>query len=130
MAFRHELARRAVAASLPVAVSMQLQGRVLSALLAAPQPDPARVLHHAIGAGDDEAVVRYGPAAAKQAADAGAYRQAAACCAEVLRRGHLLAPVRRAILTEARAWALNNLNEQRASADQAEEAVRLVGGDR
>ena len=133
VAFRHELARRAVAASLPVAVSMQLQGRVLSALLTAPRPDPARVLHHAIGAGDDEAVVRYGPAAAKQAADAGAYRQAAACCAEVLRRGHLLAPVRRAILTEARAWALNNLNEQRASAEEAEEAVRLweaIGDER
>ena len=112
---------------------MQLQGRVLSALLTAPRPDPARVLHHAIGAGDDEAVVRYGPAAAKQAADAGAYRQAAACCAEVLRRGHLLAPVRRAILTEARAWALNNLNEQRASAEEAEEAVRLweaIGDER
>ena len=91
---------------------------MLSALLTAPRPDPARVLHHAVGAGDDEAVVRYGPAAAKQAADAGAYRQAAACCAEVLRRGHLLAPVRRAILTEAHAWALNNLNEQRASAER------------
>src|SRR3954447_24498886 len=41
VAFRHELARRAVMASLPVAVSMQLQGRVLRALLTAPRPDPA-----------------------------------------------------------------------------------------
>jgi DNA-binding CsgD family transcriptional regulator len=133
VAFRHELARRAVAAALPVATRMQLHGRVLRALLEAPRPDPSRVLHHAVGAGDDEAVVRYGPTAAKEAAIAGAYRQAAVCCAEVLRRGHLLAPVRRAILTEAHAWALNNLNEQRASADQAEAAVRLwevIGDER
>jgi DNA-binding CsgD family transcriptional regulator/tetratricopeptide (TPR) repeat protein len=125
VAFRHELARRAVTASLPVAVRMELHERVLHALLAAPGAAPAHVLHHAVGAGDDGAIVGYGPAAAKEAADAGAYRQAAACCAEVLRRGHLLSPVRRAILTEAHAWALNNLHEQRASAEMAEAAVRL-----
>lgn len=125
VAFRHELARRAVAASLPVAVRMELHARVLHALLAAARPDPSHVLHHAVGAGDNGAIVGFGPAAAKEAADAGAYRQAAACCAEVLRRGHLLSPVRRAILTEAHAWALNNLNEQRASAESAEAAVKL-----
>ena len=133
VAFRHELARRAVAAALPVASACSFTDGCCVRCWTAPRPDPSRVLHHAVGAGDDEAVVRYGPAAAKEAAVAGAYRQAAACCAEVLRRGHLLAPVRRAILTEAHAWALNNLNEQRASADQAEAAVRLweaIGDER
>jgi DNA-binding CsgD family transcriptional regulator/tetratricopeptide (TPR) repeat protein len=106
---------------------------VLRALLAAPRPDPSQVLHHAVRAGDDDAVVRFGPTAAKEAAAAGAYRQAAVCCAEVLRRGHLLPAVRRAILTEAHAWALNNLNEQAASAAEAGSAVRLweqIGDDR
>ena len=51
-AFRHELARRAVAASLPASVRIELNARVLRALLAAPTtPDPARVLHHAVEAG-------------------------------------------------------------------------------
>ena len=125
-AFRHELARRAVAESLPASVRIELNARVLRALLAAPTtPDPARVLHHAVEAGDDDAVAGYGPAAAKDAALAGAYRQAAACCDQVLRRGHLLTLYRRAIITEAHAWALNNLNQQQESAVVAEGAVRL-----
>ncbi len=90
VAFRHELARRAVAESLPTSIRLALHQRVLDVLVELPHPELSRVLHHAIEAGDDDAVVSYGPDAAKEASRAGAYRQAAACCAEVLRRGHLL----------------------------------------
>ena len=124
-AFRHELARRAVVASIPASVRMELNGRVLRALLAASTPDLARVLHHAVEAGDDDAVVTYGPAAAKEASLAGAYLQAATCCDQVLRRGNMLPLARRAILTETHAWALNNLNRPAEATGAAEAAVRL-----
>ena len=53
IAFRHELARRTVAASLPASVRVRLHADVLDALLAQRTPDPFRVLHHAVQAGDD-----------------------------------------------------------------------------
>ena len=75
--FRHELARRTVAEHLPTSVRMALHEDVLGALLTDPEPDPFRVLHHAVAAGDDEVVVRYGRLAGRAAARAGAHRQAA-----------------------------------------------------
>ena len=84
MAFRHELARRAVEQSLPVTVRFALNARVTAALLARPTPDLARVLHHAVEAGDDAAVVRHGPDAAREASRAGAHRQAVAAYEQVL----------------------------------------------
>ena len=125
VAFRHELARRAVAESLAASARIELNAHVLGALLAAPDPDPVRVLHHAVEAGDDAAIVAHGPEAAKAASLAGANRQAAACCEQVLRRGHLLTDYRRAILTEAHAWALHALNELTRAAVAAEAAVRM-----
>ncbi|HEY7581435.1 MAG TPA: AAA family ATPase, partial [Acetobacteraceae bacterium] len=101
MAFRHELARRAVAGSLPAAVRIELHADVLRALLARDAPDPFRVLHHAIQAGDDAAVVSYGQQAAREARRAGAHRQAAACYAQVLARVELLPAPKRAALGEA-----------------------------
>ena len=71
VAFRHELARRAVVESLPVTVRLDLHERVTAALLAGPVPDLARVLHHSVEAGDDAAVVRHGPAVAREASGRG-----------------------------------------------------------
>ena len=61
VAFRHELARRAVEGALPRTVRLQLNARVLAALLSVERPDLSRVVHHAVEAGDDEAVVAHGP---------------------------------------------------------------------
>jgi DNA-binding CsgD family transcriptional regulator len=89
VAFRHELARRAVVESLPASVRLELNADVLRALLVRPDCDPFRVLHHAVEAGDDAAVITHGQAAAQEAARVGAHRQAAACylsgCDELLR---------------------------------------------
>ena len=65
--FRRELARRTVAETLPTSVRMALHEDVLGALLTDPEPDPFRVLHHAVGAGDDDVVVRYGRLAGRAA---------------------------------------------------------------
>ncbi|HET6939982.1 MAG TPA: AAA family ATPase, partial [Nocardioides sp.] len=130
--FRHELARRTVAENVPVSLRMGLHADVLRALLTDPEPDPFRVLHHAVAAGDDDLVVSYGRLAGRAAARAGAHRQAAACFALVLARGVLLTPAQRGRIGEAYAWALSNSNELQAAAAAAATAVeewRLVDGD-
>ena len=123
LAFRHELARRTVTASVPASVRLRLHADVLRALLTQSHPDPFRVLHHAAQAGDDEAVVRYGQLAARDARRAGAHRQAAACYAQVLRRSDRLSAAERAALGEAYAWALSNSNQLQAAVEAAATAV-------
>jgi DNA-binding CsgD family transcriptional regulator/tetratricopeptide (TPR) repeat protein len=132
IAFRHELARRAVAQSLPESQRMALHARVLDALVAA-HGDPFRILHHAVEAADDDAVLEHGPVAARTAHELGAHRQAASCYAHVLAHAQRLAPAERAVLYEAYAWALSNSNQLRAAAGAAAQAVacwQQAGDDR
>jgi DNA-binding CsgD family transcriptional regulator/tetratricopeptide (TPR) repeat protein len=82
--FRHELARRAVEDTLPQMRRIQLHARFLDVLLATGDADPARVVHHAVRAGDVDRLVRHGPTAAADAAAAGAHRQAVAHYARLL----------------------------------------------
>jgi DNA-binding CsgD family transcriptional regulator/tetratricopeptide (TPR) repeat protein len=78
IAFRHELTRRAIADSVPAVRLMALNQRVLAALIGHDGSDVSRIVHHAAQAGDQDAIVRYGPAAARDAARAGAHREAVA----------------------------------------------------
>jgi DNA-binding CsgD family transcriptional regulator/tetratricopeptide (TPR) repeat protein len=125
VAFRHELARRAVAESLPASVRLELNADVLCALLTGPDSDPFRILHHAVEAGDDNAVITHGEEAAREAARVGAHRQAAACYAQVLARGHRLSTARRAALGEAYSWALSNSNQLHFAVAAAATAAEL-----
>jgi DNA-binding CsgD family transcriptional regulator/tetratricopeptide (TPR) repeat protein len=126
--FRHELARRAVQGSLAATVRMQLNARVLVALLDRPGADLARIVHHAVQAGDDAAVAAYAPRAARQACAAGAQSQGAALYEHALRRRHLLAPVDQAAITEGQAWALFHCNRRQEALRVAEDAVELYEG--
>jgi tetratricopeptide (TPR) repeat protein len=76
--FRHELLRRAVEGSLSALTRRGLHRRVLRELAEAPagEVDVARLVHHAREAGDAEAVLRYAPEAARQAAAVSAHREA------------------------------------------------------
>ena len=126
VAFRHELARLAVEDSLTPDVRLALHRRVLAALSQAPQTatDLARLAHHADGAADTAAVLRFAPAAADQAAAVGSHREAEAQYARALRYAQSLAPEARADLlerfahecyvTELRADALEALNDSLA----------------
>ena len=80
VAFRHELGRLAVVESLPLLRVQELHRIVLAALSAfADRPGVlARLVHHAVGAGDGDAVRRFARAAACQASTMGAHREAAA----------------------------------------------------
>src|SRR4051794_4886438 len=100
VAFRHELARRAVEEALPGSRARQMHGRVLAALRAA-DGDPARLVHHAERAGEDDALVEVAPAAARAAAAAGAHREATAHYRRALRLAERYDVAQRAELLEA-----------------------------
>jgi DNA-binding CsgD family transcriptional regulator len=78
VSFRHELTRRAIADALPVARRLQLNAHILAAMEDIGIGDASRLVHHASEAGDVDALVRYAPIAARDAANSGAHREAAA----------------------------------------------------
>ena len=79
VAFRHELAREAVEATMPPARAAVLHGRALKALSRLPTAEvgPAVLADHAERAGRRTELFRYARAAAHQAARLGAHREAA-----------------------------------------------------
>ncbi len=76
VAFRHDLARRAVEDDLSPVRRRELDGLVLGALAADGDADPARLAHHARRAGEVDAIRRLAPAAARAASRSGGHRQA------------------------------------------------------
>jgi predicted ATPase len=131
--FRHELARLAIEeASAPDRVAV-LHRAVLRALEASPSGDAARLSHHADAAGDDEAVLRYAPAAAARAASVGAHREAAAQYARALRFAATSPPEQCAKL-----WARRSLEcflttqdaHAQAASEQAIAKYRQLGDPR
>ena len=86
VSFRHELARRAVEEAVSPGRALDLHRRILASIEESSAPsDLARLAHHAEGARDAEAVLRYAPAAAEAAASFGAHWEAAAQYARALR---------------------------------------------
>ena len=79
-AFRHELARQTILELVPAHRKAELNRAALTALRGSPETceDLTRLASYAASTNDAEAVLRYIPAAARQAAAAGAHRQAAA----------------------------------------------------
>jgi class 3 adenylate cyclase/tetratricopeptide (TPR) repeat protein len=94
VAFRHELARLAVEDSLSPTRRLALHRMALPALAEPPRgsPDLERLAHHAEGAEDADAVLRYAPAAGDRAATVGAHREAAAQYGRALRFAASLGP--------------------------------------
>jgi DNA-binding CsgD family transcriptional regulator len=106
VAFRHELARLAVADALPSPRIEDCHRRVLKALLARPDRDQvlARIVHHADACGDVDVLTECAPAAARQAAAVGAHCQAVAQYRRALRHAARLPLEARAELSEALAY--------------------------
>jgi DNA-binding CsgD family transcriptional regulator/tetratricopeptide (TPR) repeat protein len=98
--FRHELTRRAIVDALPVARRLELNARVLAALEDLGISDAGRLVHHASEAGDVDALVRYAPVAARDAATSGAHREAAAHYALALAHEDRFTPAELADLFE------------------------------
>ncbi len=127
VSFRHELARLAIESSLPAARRKALHAKALAALAEPPfeEPDAARLAHHAAGAGDVEAVLRFAPVAAARAASVGAHREAAAHYAQALAFGDRLEPARRAELLERRAYSAYMTDQNPEAVDAVREAVAI-----
>jgi DNA-binding CsgD family transcriptional regulator len=98
IAFRHELTRRAIAGAVPAARLMALNHRVLDALIDHDGSDVSQIVHHAARAGDQDAIIRYGPVAGRDAAGAGAHREAVAHFGLVLEHHDRFTPGERAEL--------------------------------
>ena len=122
ISFRHELARDAVAETLSVSRRLGIHRRLLEALADPPvgTPDAARLAHHAEAAQDRDAVFRWAAAAAREAAAAGAYREAAAQYARALRHAGDRSPDERAELLEGRSRACY-------LGDDQVEAIAVIG---
>jgi DNA-binding CsgD family transcriptional regulator len=100
LAFRHELARRALEDSLSQPRKQFLHTKVLATLAARPDIAAARLAHHADGACDTEQVRRFAPVAARQAASVGAHREAVSHFQLALRHAQDLSADERAHLQE------------------------------
>ncbi len=127
VAFRHELARLAIQSAVPTARRHRLHGELLAALRARATGDvfASRLAHHAEEAGDGEAVLEYARTAARQAADAGAHREAGQQYARALRFGEGLAAGERAALLDAYAMEAQLTGLAAEAADAWAEAAAL-----
>jgi DNA-binding CsgD family transcriptional regulator len=98
VSFRHELARLAIEDAIAPRSRREWHRAILGALAAPPhgEADPARLAHHADGAGDAEAVLEHGLIAARRAVAASAHREAFAQYERVLRHADRLEPAERA----------------------------------
>jgi DNA-binding CsgD family transcriptional regulator len=132
VAFRHELARIAIEESLSPHQRLRLHREALAALVkrTTGTADPARVAHHAVAAGDVDAVLRFAPVAAARAAALGAHREAVAQYAHALRFGDRIPPAERAELLELRSrscFLTDQYDEGIAALEQALECRRTLG---
>ncbi|MBP1823010.1 AAA family ATPase [Mycobacterium sp. OAE908] len=131
--FRHELARRATLEAIPADQRKALHARAMAAL-AEPPIDPntlAELAFHADQAGDRQAVVRYGPAAAQRATLLGAHSEAAELYALALRHAAGTPADQRVQWLEAHALAsyLCGLGQAAVASWREAIAVRRALGD-
>src|SRR6185503_8818103 len=106
VAFRHELSRDAILATLPPGRRAELHASALAARrhLAADPDSLATLADHAEAAGDGGAVLEFAPRAARRAAELRSHREAAAQYGRALRWADALVPGERAALYEGRSY--------------------------
>jgi class 3 adenylate cyclase/tetratricopeptide (TPR) repeat protein len=135
VAFRHELARLAIEDSLSPTRRLALHRKALPALAEPPtgSPDLERLAHHAEGAGDAVAALRYAPAAGDRAARVGAHREAAAQYGRALRFAASLGPHELAELLHKYSYECYLTDQQQEAFEALERAAaafREIGDTR
>jgi DNA-binding CsgD family transcriptional regulator/tetratricopeptide (TPR) repeat protein len=123
--FRHELARMAVEEAIPPHRRGELHARLLRVLGEVGNTDPAVLAHHAEGAGDVAAILRYAPAAARRSAALGAHREAAAQYQRALRYAGTADPPTLAELHEGLAVEYSLLDRLEESETALRTALRF-----
>ncbi len=130
IAFRHELARLAVEEATAPHRRLALHRELLAALSSRPDPEPARIAHHAEAVGDVDTLLDHAPRAAHRAAAAGAHLLAAAYLDRALLHAGALAPERQADLYEELAYErflVDQLEAARAASDEALVRYQAIG---
>ncbi|OBK31957.1 LuxR family transcriptional regulator, partial [Mycobacterium sp. 1245111.1] len=125
--FRHELARRATRAQIADFDRIELHRRALAALIELPD-DPntlAALAFHADEAGESNAAVRYGVAAAERAASLGANREAASLYALALRHADAVGDDERVVWLERHAFTCYLSGEAEPAVGSLREAITL-----
>jgi len=126
IAFRHELARRAVEDSVAVSRRQSLHKLVLKALInRRSEALLARIVHHAAQADDGAAVLKHAPIAARQAAAFNAHRESASHYQTALRYAGELAPEERARLLECRSYECYLTNQGDEAVQARREALEI-----
>jgi DNA-binding CsgD family transcriptional regulator/tetratricopeptide (TPR) repeat protein len=128
LGFRHELARRAIESSLPVTRVRLLNQAVVEALRTQDRPERARLMHHAVAAGDVDTLLAIGPPAAREAARAGAHRQALAHLEAVVPYAARLTPAEQAAVLDDYGWELYNAARFREAVRAGSAAAELYAG--
>lgn len=115
--FSHEIARAAIESEIQPVRRIAIHRAILRALENRGETDAATLAHHAAGAGDGDAVIRYAPEAAEQAAALGAHSEA---------RTHLQIALRFAgrLDEEARARLLDDLSWECQLTDRVDDAIQ------
>ncbi len=113
--FRHELTRRAVEQGVPNVQAAELH-RIALLALEREDADAAELTHHAVGAGDVQATLRYAPLAGRAAAEASAHREAIVQFRRALAHADQMPDAVRAELEEALAESLS-IRDQWAEAE-------------
>ncbi|NTU78002.1 MAG: AAA family ATPase [Chloroflexales bacterium] len=132
LSFRHELVRQTVLESISPPQRIALHRMTLEALKRSPtvRTDLALLAHHAAGAHDRMAVLKYVPAAARQASAGNAHRKAATLYALALQFAADLPPAEHAGLLELCAEECHAIDQQDIGLIHLREALmlwRMVG---
>jgi DNA-binding CsgD family transcriptional regulator len=126
VAFRHELARRAIEQALPSICRRELNARIVANIL---DYGHERLLyplvHHAVLAGDIDTVVEYAPRAARDATAAGSHRQALAHYEAVMPYVDRLPVAEKAAVLAGFAWELHIAHRFPEAVARCAEAVKL-----
>lgn len=124
LAFRHELGRLAVESTIVGPRARSMHRRILEHLVHA-HADVSRLVHHAAQAEDLDALLVFAPRAARQAASAGAHREAIAHLESALTHARSLPVPERAALYELHAAECNTANRLSESLTSAQHALNL-----
>lgn len=123
--FRHELVREAIRTTLSPHRQRELHKAALVALAETQPQATSRLAHHAEGAGDAQAVLRFAPLAAQQASRAKSHREAAAQYARALRHADGLPERQRAELLDELGWEYYLVDRVEDAIAARREAIQL-----
>jgi ATP/maltotriose-dependent transcriptional regulator MalT len=125
--FKHDLYRRIIEESLPPHKWQKLNKKMLDIMLrhGNGRIEPARLVHHAKNAGDNNKVAELAPRAARHAATLGAHREAAKLYQMALQYADNLSPDSWADLYECHAYECYLTNQIEKAIDSQQEALKL-----